>query len=403
MSNFKFVIASFWNKAKNIVTNRKTILIVWILFAVITAVKQYQIGRYNNYLIFKYTFWHAINQLNLYIPYPEYFDVNHYGPFFSLFFAPFAVLPDIVGMLFWQLCNTLFLFFAISKLPLSETKKVAILWICAHELLTSLFSYQINPSITAIIILAYVLIDSKKDFGAAFFIMLGTFVKLYGIVGLAFFFFSKQKGKLILSLLFWAVTFFVLPMFIFGPAYILKSYNQWYLVLTEKNLENVALTSFQDISLMGMFRRISGNPELSNLPFIIGGLLLFGAPYLRIKQYAFEGFRLMILASVLLFVVLFSTGSESPTYIIAFVGVALWFIIHQEPYTKMDILLLVFALFLTSFSPSDLFPKYIRVHYVIPYALKALPCAIIWIKLSIELCAVDFSSYITTSSSKQHE
>lgn len=46
---------------------------------------------------------------------------------------------------------------------------------------------------------------------------------------------------------------------------------------------------------------------------------------------------------------------------------------------------MVFDFVLTSLSPSDLFPKYLRDEFVRPYALKALPCAIIWIKLICEM------------------
>ena len=54
----------------------------------------------NNFLIFRYTFWHAIAQQPLFAEYPaEYFDTNHYGPFFSLLFAPFAYPPAWLGLL----------------------------------------------------------------------------------------------------------------------------------------------------------------------------------------------------------------------------------------------------------------------------------------------------------------
>ena len=73
-----------------------------------------------------------------------------------------------------------------------------------------------------------------------------------------------------------------------------------------------------------------------------------------------------------MFVVLFSTGSESSTYIIAFVGVALWFVAVPWKRSRWDIALMIFAFILTSLSPSDLFPKFIRKTYVQPYALHSL-------------------------------
>lgn len=104
-----------------------------------------------------------------------------------------------------------------------------------------------------------------------------------------------------------------------------------------------------------------------------------------------------MLASVLLFTVIFSSGSESPTYIIAFVGVAIWFSIKQTPISKLDWFLLIFALLLTSLSPSDLFPKFVRENYIKPYALKALPCVLIWFKISYELLTTRFSKQPLTT------
>jgi hypothetical protein len=101
----------------------------------------------------------------------------------------------------------------------------------------------------------------------------------------------------------------------------------------------------------------------------------------------------MLLANVLIFTVIFSTSAESPTYIIAFAGVAIWFVIQPRPYNWYTISLFVFAFLLTSLSPSDLFPKFIKETYIKPYSLKALPCVLIWIRIIIEMWTKDFSTY----------
>jgi hypothetical protein len=55
----------------------------------------------NNYLIFKNVFFNTIHQKNLFIHYPDlYFDLNHYGVFFSALIAPFAMMPDWLGISF---------------------------------------------------------------------------------------------------------------------------------------------------------------------------------------------------------------------------------------------------------------------------------------------------------------
>ena len=382
-----FLNLSFFN-------NRFIIISLWIIISLIAGLIKIDINDINNYKIFKNVFFHTIDKLPLYKEYPlEYFDHNHYGPIFSLLIAPFAVLPDYLGISLWSLFNAGVLAWAITQLPLKSKQINAILWICLHELLTTLLGLQFNPMMTAIIILSFVYIEKGKDFWSAFFIILGVFVKLYGIVGLAFFFFSKNKIKFILSLFFWSAVLFTLPMLISSPEYIIQTYQEWFARLVEKNSENTGLNSYQDISLMGMVRRFFQDSAISNLPFLIIGVFLFGLQYIRIKEYKVESYRLMLLASVLIFTVIFSSGSESPTYIIAFVGVAIWFVIQPKPISKLYIGLFIFALILTSLSPSDLIPKFIKDNYIRPYALKALPCVLIWFAIVYEMLKNKFKNY----------
>lgn len=370
-----------------VLNNRFFILTVFALIPLITSYRQYHTGtHHNNYLIFIYTYFHAADHLSLFARYPaEYGDMNHYGPLFALLIAPIARLPEFLGMFTWELANSLFLYYAIQTLPLETRKVNAVYWIILNELITSLFACQINPSITGIIILSYTLIDRKQNFWAAFFIMLGTFIKLYGIVGLAFFFFARQKPRFIASCIFWGLFFFTLPMLFFGVSYVLGQYQEWYLSLSAKQLENATLVSWQDISIMGIVRRVLGNPDIGNLPFLVPGVLLFCAPYLRTSQYSAPNFRLMYLASTLIFTVIFSNSSESPTYIIAFAGVAIWLIIQDRPLSPEIIALFVFAILLTTLAPTDLYPRYIRQNYIMKYSLKALPCVCLWFFISYQL------------------
>jgi hypothetical protein len=118
---------------------------------------------------------------------------------------------------------------------------------------------------------------------------------------------------------------------------------------------------------------------------------LFFLPLLRIKQYKYRAFRYTLLASVLLFTVLFSTGSESSTYIIPFIGVAIWYATVPWQRGKWDIFLMVFVFIVSSMSSSDLFPRFIKKELIQPYALKALPCAIVWLQLIYEMCKRNYA------------
>ena len=378
----------------------RTLFGLWTFLAVIAGITKIAPHRHNNFLIFRGVFWHTLQKLSLYDFYPkEYNDHNHYGPIFSLVIAPFAVVPDALGLLGWLVVLALGMYYAVRRLPLEEGRQIFLYWFCAHELLTALQMQQFNIAIAAIIVGSFAAIEKGREVTAAFLIVLGTFVKLYGVVGLAFFFFVKRKPRFILALIGWSVVCFVAPMLISSPEYILGQYVEWYERLAAKNGENT-FALMQNISLLGMIRKISGSAAYSDLWVILPGLALFGLPYLRFSQYRHLAFRYGILSSVLLFVVLFSTGSESSTYIIPFAGIALWYVTSPWKRTGWDVALMVFAFVLSSLSPSDLFPRSLREAYVLPYALKALPPTLIWLRLSYELLTRDYApsekSYITS-------
>ena len=372
-------------------TNPRTLFGLWTLLAVVAGLTKMAPHRHNNFLIFRGVFWHTIQKLSLYDFYPtEYNDHNHYGPIFSLVIAPFAVVPDAIGLLLWLVVLALGMYYAVRRLPLEEGRQIFLYWFCAHELLTALQMQQFNIAIAAIIIGSFAAIEKGREVTAAFLIVLGTFVKLYGVVGLAFFFFVKRKPRFILALIGWSVVCFVAPMLISSPEYVVGQYVEWYERLAAKNGENT-FSLMQNISLLGMIRKISGSASYSDLLVILPGLALFGLPYLRFGQYRHLAFRYAILSSVLLFVVLFSKGSESSTYIIPFAGIALWYTTSPWKRSGWDVALLVFAFVLSSLSPSDLFPRSLREAYVLPYALKALPPTLIWLRLSYELLTRDYA------------
>ena len=369
----------------------RTLFGLWTFLAVIAGITKIAPHRHNNFLIFRGVFWHTLQKLSLYDFYPkEYNDHNLYGPIFSLVIAPFAVVPDALGLLGWLVVLALGMYYAVRRLPLEEGRQIFLYWFCAHELLTALQMQQFNIAIAAIIVGSFAAIEKGREVTAAFLIVLGTFVKLYGVVGLAFFFFVKRKPRFILALIGWSVVCFVAPMLISSPEYVLGQYVEWYERLAAKNGENT-FALMQNISLLGMIRKVSGSAAYSDLWVILPGLALFGLPYLRFSQYRHMAFRYGILSSVLLFVVLFSTGSESSTYIIPFAGIALWYVTSPWKRTGWDVALVVFAFVLSSLSPSDLFPRSLREAYVLPYALKALPPTLIWFRLSYELLTRDYA------------
>lgn len=365
----------------------RTVLALWMIVAVAGMSR---LRHNNNFLIFKYVYWHVVERVNLYIPDPaHYFDTNHYGPTFALLIAPFAVMPTWLGMLLWNVFLVLGLWLAVRHSGMRRHQQIFIFWFSAHELLNAVMMQQFNIAIAAIIIAAFFLIEKEKDAGAAFLIVLGTLVKLYGIVGLAFFFFSRHKGRFVLSLLFWTVVLVAAPMVISSPDYIFSQYHAWLTALVEKNGENL-MSIKQNISVLGMIRRLTGNGSYSDLLILIPALLLFAAPYLRWRQWKSLAFRETLLASVLMFTVLFSTGSENSTYIIAIPGVVLWYTAAPWKRGPWAVALMTYVFIFTTMAHSDLMFHPLRDALIRPYALKALPVTIVWLRLCWEMLTKNY-------------
>lgn len=371
-------------KIKSVIIDKRFVLFIWVLLGLIAGIKHATKGVFNDYLIFKSVYYHTVEQVNLYLYYPELNgDCNHYGPIFSLVFAPFALLPDSVGTILWDLAMSLVLFIAIYKLPFKWNGKVIIFYICLQGLYANAVNSETNTLMAAMIIGSFLFIKKENDFWAACLIALGMMIKLYGILGFAFFFFSKHKTKLVGSFVFWCAVFFVLPMLISSPQFILQTYVDWYESLVYKNGLNMHSLN-QDISVMGMIRRILGDREFSNLFVLVPAAFIFLLQYVNVKNFNDIRFQLGILASSLLFIVLFSTGSEPCTYIIATLGVAIWFVLQRKPYNKGVIFLLILTLVMV-FATSGMMPSHIRNTYIKGYALEALPHFIVWLILVYQL------------------
>lgn len=413
-------------RIKNLLTDRRFMPWLWIALGAVSALCKMK--AHNNFDIFRYVFYNTWQETSLYAPSTDggFWDLNHYGPFFSMIIAPFAVVPEWLGLILWCTCLAAFLYWAVGRYSsISVSGGGApngkegimlpfIVWFCAHELLTALFMQQFNVAIAGIILLSYYFVEKERDEYATLFIVIGTLVKIYGIVGLAFFFFSRHKTRYILSLILWSVLLFCLPMLISSPEYQLQEYREWIECLGGKNGENV-LSRAQNISLLGLVRKIGYACSVGHTAFmsatagdipidmnnwwmrrysdiwlIVSGMAVMANGYFRISQWKNRAFRETVLAAVLMFVCLFSTGTESSGYIIAIIGCVIWYCCAPWRRSKADIALLVLVFIITSMSPSDLFPRYIRQEFIQPYALKALPVALIWMKLCEELRTKDY-------------
>jgi hypothetical protein len=385
LKNIKSALEKFISSPRNL-------LIIFILFALaaslqsLSSKKVYDNGdvrnRYNNYTIFERSFHHLTEGRDLYVAYPaEYWDLYKYTPTFSLFFGIFAIFPDWAGLSLWNLLNALVLLMAIYYLPkLSRPQKGGIALIVLIELMTCMQNEQSNALIAGLLLLAFGLLEKNKPLPATLCIVFTGFIKLFGIVGFALLLFYPKKWKLAVYSLLWTLLLLALPLAVVSMEQYYSLFISYMNMLTHDHLSSYGY------SVMGWLSTWFHLYLPKNL--VVGaGVLIFLVPLLRLRMYADYSYRMLTLASVLLWIVIFNHKAESPTFIIAITGIALWFVAKRPD--ALRVALLIFALVFTSLSTTDLFPPALRTGFFQPYVLKAIPSILIWGVVVYEMMSKD--------------
>jgi hypothetical protein len=333
--------------------------------------------HYNNYKIFKQSFFHLIEGKDLYQTYPaEHWDYYKYSPAFALLMAPLAVLPDSIGLTLWNLLNALVLFFALWSLGNFSTKKRLLIFaLVVVELITSLQNSQSNGLIAGLIIIAFKEMEKGRVQMASLFIVTTAFIKIFGLVALILFVFYPQKLKSALYTLGWMAIFFFMPLLVTSFPDLKMQYMSWLHLLQNDHSASTGL------SVAGWLSSWFGVGN-KNLQLAIGTLLLL-LPLIRLKLYKYDLFRLIYLSSVLVWLVIFNHKAESPTFVVAVSGIAIWF--FAQKVSVENIVLLILVIIFTILSPTDIFLASFRSGFVQPYVLKVVPCILVWIKITVDL------------------
>ncbi|MFI3295452.1 MAG: glycosyltransferase 87 family protein [Rikenellaceae bacterium] len=376
---------------QKILLSPRTVAIVWFLVAFVCALLKDLLGEgaYNNFMIFRGVAHHLFEELPLYIHYPaEYSDLNHYGPFFAFVIAPFAYFPSWLAMPLWVVGSSMLVYWAVRKLPLTTQATLLVLWISINDLFTAGAMQQFNLLTAAMLIGSFVLIERRCEGWAALLIVVGTFVKIYGIIGLAFFFFVKRKGRFIFYMVVWSLVALFVPLLFVSPDYLWGEYASWFADIADKNLLNIRVDQvYQNVSILGVIRKVTGSASYSDLPIMAGAILAFMLTYLRWKQFRSVTYRLVMLSSLMIFTVIFSTGSENSGYIIAALGVGLWWVTLPRRGVCAWVLLVLVCM--ASFA-NNLTTNEFYYDYIFRYALRSIPYTLVWAHTIWQLWFRDF-------------
>jgi hypothetical protein len=278
-----------------------------------------------NFEIFRAASRHLAAGKDLYAHYPDALqDQFKYSPTFALLFAPFAWLPWPIALFLWNSLNALVLFVAVERV-LPPRQAMLALGVLLPEVLRAMQNAQSNALVAGLVILAWAALERGRLWRAAFAIAVGAGVKIFPLAALPFAIPRRRAFRTGLATAAMGVGLLLLPLLVTPPASLAMQYRSWHAIETLD-------TTQRWFSVMELVHRITA-ADLPNWPIQLAGTLALLAPLaFRRERWDDARFRLQFLCSVLLYVSLFNHQAERASYIIAFTGIAIWYV--SEPRTR---------------------------------------------------------------------
>ena len=354
------------------------VAVVWLGAIIGATVQQGGIHNHNNFLIFRAASRHLIAGSDLYTLYPaEHADLYKYSPTFALLFAPFAFLPLLPAIFLWNALNAGALFIALGMVLPRRAANVARA-IVFLDMLGSLQNAQSNALVAALIIFTFAAYERHHTALGSLAAVGGAFIKLFPLAGVSFAIFHPRKVRVALAVVGSSVLLFALPLLVTSPTILRAQYVSW------RALGAADASIKRGYSVMQMVENVlhRGWP---NWPIQLLGVAILLAPVLfqRNRWHEWERRRLY-LCSVLVFCVIFNHLAESPTFVVALAGAAIWFAALARP-SRWEWTLFVLIVVLTILSSSDIMPDAIQRDFFDRYRFKAVPLIVLWLELQRRL------------------
>jgi hypothetical protein len=339
------------------------------LAAVVVVSLQASAQHNNNFEIFRTASENLLAHRDLYGANPSHHDFYKYSPTFALLFAPLALVPFTAGILAWNAANALALYWSIGQ-ALEPKPALAARAIVFLDTVGSMQNAQSNALSAGLMIMAFTFLYARRDLRAALAIAVGTAIKIFPVVAAVFVVFRPYRVPRFAAISAGvAVLFVAAPLLVLSPQELAAQYRSWGAISS-------ADTSMRGYSVMEQIHLWTA-ADWPNWPVqLVGGVLLL-APLARISRWGVERFRLLVLASVLMFCVLFNHKAESPSFVVAAAGVAIWFVVTRRDWLAWS----AFALFLvgTVLSASDAMPATLQEGFFEPYRFKTIPVLAVWV------------------------
>jgi hypothetical protein len=174
----------------------------------------------------------------------------------------------------------------------------------------------------------------------------------------------------------WGVLLALLPLLVLSFAELTQAYRDWLGV-------RGTFTVMRNMSIMRVAVQYI-SPSISPAVIQAAGLVIFLLPFARLAAWPDPRFRVRILCSLLIALVIFNNSAEPPTYVIALAGAAIWYASEPSRSSRDRAMMLTLLLAITLIS-TDLYPRALRSALAGPWTFKAVGCLVVWLRINWEL------------------
>ena len=364
-------------------------LLLYLVSALAVAVQRTLFTPENNFLILRTSSLHLVTGQDLYAAYPAiYRDFFKYSPTFAFLWAPFAVLPPVPGYMLWAAACVSALYAGITRaLPPSQAVvALALSWLAVFG---DLQRSQSNALCAGLMILAWTGLERGSQWRPAMAIAAATFVKLFPVAAILLAVFHKRKVRFGVACAVVLVAGVALPLLVTSPATLAMQYKSWFRIESRDAIPLARYgTGGADLyaGLMGQFR-VWWGVRWPNWPAQMAGVAILMVPLvLRRRSWDSRHFRMLFLASMLVFCVLFNHQAESPSYSIAIIGASIWYAVSERTWWRTA--LIVACIVIVNVASTDLMPRTWYREWYVPYLVKTIPLIPLWIVMQLELLGV---------------
>jgi len=356
--------------------DQRLLLLIYVSAVIVVTIQRGVFGFPNDFAIFRASFWNLLADKDLYVLRPDQaHDYFKYSPSFALLFAPFAVLPFVVGLFFWNLVNALAVFFALRLLLPRECWAFAQVLV-ALPTLRSIQSSQSNALVAALIIVAFVSFERGWLWRGGIAIALGAVTKIFPLAALSFALPRPDRLRAILITVLSTAVLLALPLVVVSPSALAAQYQSWsVLERGEAGLVgSSAMELFRDAGITWPAWPVQ----------LIASAIILAVLILRLRDWNDRNVRLRFLGFVMVFCVVFNHRAERQSAVIALSGMVIWYIASPRPRAAWRTALFAIVYFLVAISGADLMPHAIK--QILASEIRfSIPVTILWLVMGGEL------------------